>query len=174
MPKSTVFIGVTGTLLAGYEITELFSTLGLHAGMYYFIQRSDTRYDIQEIYPVLCHGLTGLAFPDLDWIVEGNRKTIIFAGTINLAFCLWMYFHHIAPQKRIRFYNSLCFTSHKNTTAKDPSVQAIITTDALLVGIDFPNVEDVPFRLCHELYFIRFQYSMQECLFDIKLLHIPV
>lgn len=152
MSESTVFMGVTGTLLAGREITELFATLGLCVGTHYFIQQSNTCYDIQEIYQVLRHGLTGWAFPDLDWIVQGNRKTIIFAGTINLAFRLRMYFHHIAPQKKIRFYNLLCFASHNKKTrqlfVEDPSVQAIITTDALLVRIDFPNVEDVIILKC--------------------------
>jgi hypothetical protein len=108
---------------------------------------------VQDIYRILRHGLSGWNFTDLDWIIEGNRKTLIYCGNFALGFRLRIYFHHKAPQKVIRIYNSISFSSYNTATRRlfvdDPDTQITIATDALVVGIDFPNVEDVIDLDCH-------------------------
>ena len=147
MPRRTTLIGLTATLLAGQENQELLQTLGLRPGNFFFQRRSNIRHDVKDIYRVLRHGLSGWTFPDLDWIVEGNRKTLIYCGSFALSFRLRVYFHHKSPSTVIRLYNSLCFSSYnmesRHLFVADPSTQIIIATDSLVVGIDFPNVEDV-------------------------------
>lgn len=147
MPRGTTLVGLTATLLAGQETTELLKTLALTPGNFFFQRRSNIRRDVQDIYRVLRHGLAGWTFPDLDWVVEGDRKTIVYCSNFALCFRLRVYYHYKAPHKAIRIYNSLCFPTYNAETRRlfveDPSTQVIIATDALVVGIDFPNVEDV-------------------------------
>ena len=51
------------------------------------------------------------------------------------------------PHKIIHIYILLCLQSYNTTSCciyvTDPNVQVIIATDALVVGIDFPNMEDI-------------------------------
>lgn len=147
MPRRTTLIGLTATLLAGQETQELLQTLGLRPGNFFFQRRSNIRHDVKDIYRVLRHGLSGWTFPDLDWIVEGGRKTLIYCGSFALGFRLRVYFHYKSPSTVVRLYNSLCFSSYNMASRRlfvaDPSTQIIIATDSLVVGIDFPNVEDV-------------------------------
>ena len=78
---------------------------------------------MQDIYRALRHGLSGWTFPDLDWIVEGNRKTVIYCGNFALRFRLRVYFH-----------NFLCFTKYNSKTRQlflDPlDTQIIIATSS--------------------------------------------
>jgi hypothetical protein len=147
MPRGTIIIGLTATLLAGQETTELLKTLGFTPGTFFFQRRSNIRRDVQDIYRVLRHGLSGWLFPDLDWIIEGNRKTLIYCPNYALCFRLRTYYYYKAPHKIVRIYNSLCFSNYNTATRRifieDPNIQVIVATDALVVGIDFPNVEDV-------------------------------
>ena len=75
MPRRTIIIGLTATLLEGQEISELLRTLGFTPGTFFFQRRSNVRRDVQDIYRVLRHGISGWTFPDFDWIIEGDRKT---------------------------------------------------------------------------------------------------
>jgi len=137
MPRGTVMINLTATLLAGQETASLLKTLGLSPGRFFFQRRSNIRHDVQEIYRVLRHGLSGWSFPDLDWIVTGDRKTIVYCSTISLSFRLRVYFHHKAPNKIIQLYNSLYFPDYNSKTRRlfvdDSNTQIIIATDALVV-----------------------------------------
>ncbi|KAF4583643.1 hypothetical protein EYR38_002398 [Pleurotus pulmonarius] len=153
LPPKTTFIGVTATLLAGIDTSQLISTLGLPPDSYFFQRRSNVRRDMRNIFRILRHGLAGWTFPDLDWIAHSQRKTIVYCETINLGFHLSIYFRQIAPHKRVRrLYNSMCFPSHNIATCQtfvdDPNVGIIIATDAMVVGFDFPNVDDVVILGC--------------------------
>ncbi|KAF9524234.1 hypothetical protein CPB83DRAFT_774197 [Crepidotus variabilis] len=66
MPRGTTLIAVTATLLAGRETDSLLKTLNLTPGTFFFQRRSNRRNDVQDIYRVLRHGLSGWSFPDLD------------------------------------------------------------------------------------------------------------
>ncbi|KAJ7587569.1 hypothetical protein C8J56DRAFT_1050794 [Mycena floridula] len=126
---------------------NLFKTLGLEPGSFHFQQLSNLRTDIQHIYRVLRHGLTGYVFPDLDWIFEGGRKTIIYGDTIYLGFRLKVYARQKYPRIGVRIYNGICdpknHTKMRTMFLKDPQMQVIPATDSLIIGIDLPNVQDV-------------------------------
>lgn len=152
LPQSTTFLGVTATL-PKRQTSPLTLTLGLKPGSFFFNRRSNLRTDVRLIFRVLRHGLGGWYFPDLKWIVEGARKTIIYCDTISLAFRFLVYLWHCLPtspqtcSSRIRLYCSLCFASYNERTrqlfVEDPNLQVLIATDSLKVGNDFPNVADV-------------------------------
>lgn len=109
MLQGTVMISLTATLLAGQETSELLKTLGLSPGTFFFQRRSNIRHDVQDIYRVLRHELSGWTFPDLDWVVDGNRKTIIYCSNFALGFRLRVYYNCRAPHKIIR----ICSTLHQ-------------------------------------------------------------
>lgn len=114
MPSRTTLIGVTATLLAGHDIERLMDVLTLKPGSFFFTRRSNRRSEVRFIMRKLRHGLQGSSFPDLKWIVEGNRKTIVYCSTVNLAYRLFVYLLHSAGssdpatrRKRIRLHCSL-------------------------------------------------------------------
>jgi len=135
MPRGTTMIGLTATLLAGQETQELLKTLGLRPGNFFFQRRSNIRHDVKDIYRVLRHGLSSWTFPDLDWIVEGSRKTLIYCGSFALGFRVCVYFHYKSPSTVVRLYNSLCFSSYNMASRRlfvaDPSTQILIATDSV-------------------------------------------
>ncbi|KAJ3768695.1 P-loop containing nucleoside triphosphate hydrolase protein [Lentinula raphanica] len=153
LPRWTTLTGVTATLPAGTDTIRLMEVLGLRAGSFVFTRRSNYRPELQIIFRFLRHGLQGWTFPDFDWLLESRRKTIIYCRTISLAFRLYVYLWHNdtpsnspARRKRFRIYCSLYSDKYNNqsraTFVRDPDCQFLISTDALKVGNDFPNVED--------------------------------
>ncbi|KAL0060281.1 hypothetical protein AAF712_012944 [Marasmius tenuissimus] len=152
MPDSAIVLGVSATLPAGYETQTIIDILGLKPGQFFFMRRSNIRPDAQYIQRTLRHGLGGWTFPDLRWVVEGKRKTIIYCDTISLAFRVFVdLWYHIpdaaSRQSRLCMYCSLFSKEYNGTTCSlfinDPKLKVIICTDALKVGNDFPNVADV-------------------------------
>ncbi len=94
MPARTTLIGVTATLCAGNETEPLMDILGLKPGSFFFSRRSNRRPELQLLVRKLRHGLQGHSFPDLRWVIEGHRKTIIYCSTISLAFRVFVYLWH--------------------------------------------------------------------------------
>jgi hypothetical protein len=150
MPATTALIAVTATLPA-MDVLKLAESLGLTPGSFHFSQRSNQRTDLRMEFRDLAHGLGGWDFPDLRWIIEGTRKTIVYCDTILLAFRLFVYFWNcVGSDKapcRMHLYTAI-FTSDYNAETRtkfvnDNEQQIIISTDALKVGNDFPNVADV-------------------------------
>ncbi|KAJ3779798.1 P-loop containing nucleoside triphosphate hydrolase protein, partial [Lentinula aff. detonsa] len=136
LPRSATLTGVTATLPAGVETRQLTAILGLKPRSFVFTRRSNQRPELQLIFRTLRHGLQGWSFPDLEWILDHQRKTMIYCRTISLAFRL-----------RFRLYCAL-FSHQYNSSSLDMFVnntdcQILISTDALKVGNDFPNVDDV-------------------------------
>ncbi|KAJ3820081.1 P-loop containing nucleoside triphosphate hydrolase protein [Lentinula raphanica] len=123
LPRWTTLTGVTAMLSAGTDTQVVTQLLGLKPGSFVFTRHSNRRPELQIIFRTLRHGLQGWTFPDLDWILDGHRKTIIYCSTISLAYRLF-------PISRDMFVN-------------DRGCQVLISTDALKVGNDFPNVDDV-------------------------------
>ncbi|KAI0052629.1 hypothetical protein FA95DRAFT_1601673 [Auriscalpium vulgare] len=103
---------LTATLLDGERKHRIFRSLGLKLGQLHSIHRPNMRYDIQPIIRTLSVGLGGRRYPDLDWVLVRNRKTIIFCKIILLSFRVLVYLWHRAPispsrSTRIRLYNLL-------------------------------------------------------------------
>ncbi|KAJ3729758.1 P-loop containing nucleoside triphosphate hydrolase protein [Lentinula raphanica] len=138
LPRWTTLTGVTATLPKDTDTNTIIQILGLKPGS------SSACSDMAS---------QGWAFPDFDWVIAGRRKTIIYCRTISLAFRLFVYLWHkdspsnsIARRKRFRLYCSL-YSNQYNKTSRDvfvnnPHCQVLISTDALKVGNDFPNIDD--------------------------------
>ena len=60
MLRGTVLIGLTATLLASQETTELPQTLSLTPGTFFFQRRSNIRHDTHDIYRVLVMRIQGV------------------------------------------------------------------------------------------------------------------
>ncbi|KAI0368162.1 P-loop containing nucleoside triphosphate hydrolase protein [Pilatotrama ljubarskyi] len=145
MPSHVNLIGTTATMLLGHAEETIMAFLGLRAREFHLIRRSNLRHS-------LSHGLGNWAFPDLKWILESGRKTVIHCRTIALAFHVAIYLWHLAQPvaaraKRIRLYHALNWTSYNTETRRlmreDPDAQIVIATASFMVGIDLPNIEDV-------------------------------
>ena len=149
---SHVFIGTSATVLAGDARGSIFSFLGLYPGKFHLIQCLNLRRNVQTIFRTLTHGIGGWAFPDLKWVVESKRKTVIHCRTISLGFHLALYLWRLLPShvdraKRVRLYHALNWPSYNAETRalmrSDPQAQIIIATAAFMVGIDLPNIHDI-------------------------------
>ncbi|KAF7800028.1 hypothetical protein EIP86_011271 [Pleurotus ostreatoroseus] len=151
--QGTVLIGTTATLLAGPSASNIYKFLGLREGHFYLLKRSNFRPEIQRLYRPLRTGLGGQSFPELRWISQEKRKTIIFAPTISLGLRIFVYLWHAIlsqsrnPLTRMRLYNSLNPSSYNDESRdlfrNNLEMHILIATDCLMVGVDFPNVQDV-------------------------------
>ncbi|KAI9065080.1 P-loop containing nucleoside triphosphate hydrolase protein [Trametes sanguinea] len=151
LPPHARFIGTTATLLVGKPQDTVLDTLGLRIDEFYFPRHSNIRHNVRTIFRTLTHGLGGWAFPDLRWILDGGRKTVIHCRTITLGFRVAIYLWHLCParsrSKRIRLYNALNWPSYNTETRDlmqhDRDAQVIVATASFMVGIDLPNIEDI-------------------------------
>ncbi|KAI0057599.1 P-loop containing nucleoside triphosphate hydrolase protein [Artomyces pyxidatus] len=153
MPDHVVLTGLTATLLRGPRMANILRFLGLKAGQYHLIHRSNIRYDLRLLIRPLTRGLGSHKFPDFDSVLVGNRRTILFCKTILLGFRLLVHLWARAPRQpdrsiRIRMYNSLNSSAFNNMTQDlmlDPNsgLQIIIATDTLAQGGNAPNISDV-------------------------------
>ncbi|KDQ52934.1 hypothetical protein JAAARDRAFT_61699 [Jaapia argillacea MUCL 33604] len=126
--------------------------LGLWDGEFHLIRRSNFRPGMQLLIRDLGCGIGGRKFPSLLWVLDSQRKTIIYCTTISLAFHITSYLWHAAKWKTgldncIRMYNSLNWPSYNSVTFSllmdDARPNITIATAALEVGVDPPDVQDV-------------------------------
>ncbi|KAI0349330.1 hypothetical protein OH77DRAFT_1415283, partial [Trametes cingulata] len=148
----TITIALTGTLRAGAPTLTVRTFLGFQNGRSHTIRRSNMRYDIAIIFRTVTSGARSVTFPELDWVLEGERRIIIFCRTIAVGFRVALYLWQRAADwpdrdQRIRLYNSLNAASYNCATLgllrDDSPARVTIATDALAVGIDAPNTDDV-------------------------------
>ncbi len=151
-PSRTRIIGTTATLLAGHPEQTVLSFVGLRDGEFHFLRRSNVRRNVQTIFRTSTHGLGGWSYPDLDWILQAGRKTVIHCRTISQSFRVAVYLWHVCPpsserSKRVRMYNALHWPSYNAETRRlmqeDPDAQVIIATASFMVGLDLPNIADI-------------------------------
>jgi hypothetical protein len=150
MPERTRLLGMTATLLAGAPASRVLRFLGFRDGTYHTIHRSNLRPNIRIAFRPLSTSMNSLKFPDLKWVLDTDRKTIIFVKTINLAFRTWAYLWTEAggtlAEKLIRFrrYSTLEDEEYNAETRRlmhdDPKCQIVIATERLSVGVDFRAV----------------------------------
>ncbi|KAJ2981881.1 hypothetical protein NUW54_g10818 [Trametes sanguinea] len=145
-------IALTATLRAGKPLLSVCHFLGLHAGQFHLIRRSNMRYDLRFVFRTVQSSARSHTFTELDWILSGTRRTIIFCPTIALAFRVATYLHARAAgledlSKRVRIYHSLNWASYNTYTLSsmrsDDCSRVTVATDALAVGIDVPTIDDV-------------------------------
>ncbi|KAJ2998525.1 hypothetical protein NUW54_g7020 [Trametes sanguinea] len=122
LPTHARFIATTATLLIGEPQNTILDSLGLRSGEFYFPRHSNVRYNVQTLFRTLTRGLSGWTFPDLRWILDGRRKTVIHCRTITLGFRVAIYLWHLCPprsrDKRIRLYNALNWPSYNAETRR--------------------------------------------------------
>ncbi|KAI0028053.1 P-loop containing nucleoside triphosphate hydrolase protein [Vararia minispora EC-137] len=152
MRRHVVLAAVTGTLQEGGPKKRVCASLGLHDGSFCFLRRSNIRHDVRTQFISLTHGVGGTDFPDLDPILSGGRKCIIFCPTVRRAFDVLVYLWYKAPpfpphNERIFLYTAVN-TARMNTEIRErmrtlPHAQIIIATDALHVGVSIDSIRDV-------------------------------
>jgi len=146
-------VGTTATLREGPVKDAVCTLLGLKSGQYHLIRRSNLRNDIQLIFRAMKSGIGGIFFPELDWILDEGRNTVIFCKSIHLGFRVACYLWRRANakgllnlDKRIRLYNSLNWPSYNTETLgflnnhEDASIT--VASDTLSVGWDSQWTED--------------------------------
>ena len=77
-------IGTTATLRTGTIQNDICLSLGLKAGEYHLIRRSNMRHDICLIFREMRSGIGSKSFPELDWVLHSGRHTVVFCKTIAL------------------------------------------------------------------------------------------
>ncbi|KAK7688667.1 hypothetical protein QCA50_008205 [Cerrena zonata] len=150
----TVLILTTATLAKGRDTNTILDMFGLDSGEYHLIRRSNVRRNLQIIFRVLNGSISGSVFSDFDWVLKSHRKTVIFCRSIKQGDRLLTYLRLLAskipginPKNRIRSYNALNWPDLNAEVLESfrhmADTQVIVATDAMMVGIDLPNVEDV-------------------------------
>jgi hypothetical protein len=152
--RNISLIGTTATLREGRISNHICNQLlGLKPGSYHRIRRSNMRHDIQLIFREMRSGIGGTSFPELDWIVDEGRSTVIFCKTISLGFRVVCYLWRQAKSKgipdlgkQLRLFNSLNWHSYNQETLSflnNNNLAAVtIATDVLSVGWDSQVTED--------------------------------
>jgi len=150
---SLLVIAMTATLLPGDQTNRVCNFVGLRN--YHTVQRSNRRPEIQLIFRVLSHGIESWEFSDLRWIIDDmqRKKTIIFCTSIRDGFRIFSYLWRLLdspPHVRgdqLRMYNALNWPDYNLKTRelmrKQDGCRIIVATDILMVGIDFPDIDDV-------------------------------
>lgn len=152
--SSLVMIAMTATLLPGEQTERIRKFVGLRHD-YHTVQRSNRRPEIQLLFRVLSHGIEGWEFPDLRWIIDDmqQKKIIIFCTTIRGGFRVFSYLWKqletpiTIRRQQIRMYNALNWQDYnletRELTRKPDGCRIIVATDILMVGVDFPDIDDV-------------------------------
>jgi Lhr-like helicase len=113
---------------------------------------SNLQPDIRLVFREVKSGINGKRFPELDWVVNNGRTTIIFCRTINLSARVYGYLlrqDRGDPDslfRRMRMYNSLNWPTYNETTqdlVNRNECCLVVGTSALSVGADLDTVQDV-------------------------------
>lgn len=144
-------IAMTATMRRGKHMDSVCEFLGFHEGKFHLIRRSNARPDIQILFRKM-KGIGGKKFPELDWVMEGKRKTFILCRTIHLGNRVNDYLRSLGGgnpnlNKRIRMYNAVNWPDFNAETRRwmeeEDTCQIIIGTDTLSVGVNITCAEDV-------------------------------
>ena len=148
-----VAIAMTATLLPGDQTNRVCEFVGLRN--YHTVQRSNRRPEIQLVFRVLSHGIESWEFPDLRWVIDDMRrkKIIIFCTSIRDGFRIHSYLWRQLDSpfdvrgEQLRMYNALNWPDYNLRTRelmrKPDGCRVIVATDILMVGIDFPDIDDI-------------------------------
>lgn len=152
MPSRVWIIATSVTVRTGQPKSTICKSLGFRDGEYYELRRSNVQWNIRPIFRILKLGLGGWSFPDLDWLIPDERKTVIFARTIALGFCVLVYLWNKVPMgsnhlHHIRLYNALNWPTYNTHTRElienDPQCKIVIATSTFMMGVDVPNIHRV-------------------------------
>ncbi|KAJ7779877.1 hypothetical protein B0H16DRAFT_1300097 [Mycena metata] len=136
----------SATVRDGAPFDNICRLLGLNKN-FHLIRRSSFRPDIRILFRDLVSPISGDSFPELDFVLDENRPSIIYTKFISLGFRVYAHLLRRAKltvhSNRIRMYNSMNFDSYNAETRelmkKEPNdpdyCQIIIGTDTLSVGV---------------------------------------
>ena len=148
-----VEIAMTATLLPDDQTDRVCEFVGLRE--YHTVRRSNRRPEIQLLFRVLSHGIENREFSDLRWIIEEmqRKKIIIFCTSIRDGYRIFCYLWRQLDSpfgvraEQLRMYNALNWRDYNVRTRelmrKSDGCRVIVATDILMVGIDFPDIDDV-------------------------------
>ncbi|KAJ7058622.1 P-loop containing nucleoside triphosphate hydrolase protein, partial [Mycena amicta] len=149
----TLVLGLTATLRAGDPWNMISESLAFESNTLRIIHQSNRRPNVQFIFRPLSSGIAGVEFPDLDWVLESGRRTVIFCKTVSLSFrvaCHLMRKAHTNDWTKIldkiRLYTSLYDFDFNHRTLElmeAGRVRVVVSTDALSVGWNPPGILDV-------------------------------
>jgi hypothetical protein len=152
-PPWIITMGLSATVAKGRVMDHVCKFLGYRPGKFHVIRRSNARYDVQLIIRELENGLGGLKFPQLNWVFDEDKKSLIFCPTIALEFRVKVFLWREAsarglnPKKLIRMYNSLNWPSYNTETLdlmhNDPDLKILLSTDCLCVGFNCKHIRNV-------------------------------
>ncbi|KAJ3775980.1 hypothetical protein FB446DRAFT_842792 [Lentinula raphanica] len=151
LPDRDALMGLIATMRSG---TALKKSLGLKTGEDHLIRRSNQRHDIQLVFQEITSSIKCFEFPELDWILQRNRKTIIFCDSIDLGNRVRQSLYYsdkalggspLTILNRIREYNLLSDAYNEKTCKlmQSGDCDIIIATNALAVEVDMDNIEDI-------------------------------
>jgi len=151
--SNLVAIAMTATLLPGDQTDRVCDFVRLQN--YHTIRRSNRRPEIQLLFHVLSYGIENWKFPDLRWVIDDmqRKKIIIFCTSIRGGFRVYSYLWRQLDSplsvrgEQLRMYNALNWSDYNLRTRelmrKQDGCRVIVATDILMVGIDFPDIDDV-------------------------------
>lgn len=152
--SNLTMIAMTATLLPGKQTKRVTKFIGLQYD-HHTVQRSNRRPEIQLLFQTLSHGIENWEFSDLQWVIDDmqRKKIIIFCASIRDGFRVFSYLWKqlsspIAIRgKQLRTYNALNWPDYNLKTRdlmREPDgCRVIVATDILMVGVDFPDIDDV-------------------------------
>ncbi|KAJ7056594.1 P-loop containing nucleoside triphosphate hydrolase protein [Mycena amicta] len=150
----TPVLGLTATLRAGEPWDMISKSLAFESHTLRIIHKSNRRPNVQFIFRPLSSGIGGVLFPDLDFVLESGRRTVVFCKTVSLSFRVACYLLRKAHTNgdwtkildKIRVYTSLYdfdFNQRTLELMEAGKVRVVVSTDALSVGWNPPGVLDV-------------------------------
>jgi len=83
-----VLIALTATMRAGQPMESVCKCLGLHRGQFHFLWRSNAQPDVQILFCTMMSEMGGKKFLELDWVLHGKCKTLIFCRMVHLCYIL--------------------------------------------------------------------------------------
>ena len=152
--SALVMIAMTATLLPGEQTERVRKFIGLRDN-HHTVRRSNRRPEIQLLFRTLSHGIENWEFSDLRWIIDNmwQKKIIVFCSSINDGFRIFSYLWRQLDsplnirREQIRMYNALNWPDYNLNTRelmrKPDGCRVIVATDILMVGVDFPDIDDI-------------------------------
>ena len=149
MPSRVRIITSSATVRAGATKSNICAFLGFRPGEYRELRRSNVRRNVRPIFRFLTTGIGGWSFPDLDWLVTDEHKTVIFCRTIALGFRMLVHLWNKVPANIdrgtfVRLYNALNWPSYNEQTRQlirdNPACKLVIATTTFMMGVDIPNI----------------------------------
>ncbi|TFY59485.1 hypothetical protein EVJ58_g5747 [Rhodofomes roseus] len=119
LPGNPILIALTATICPGPQTKTVMEFFGMR--QCHVIRRSNARYDVRWIFRTTDAGPTSREFPELDWVLEGDRRVIIFCETISFAHRILSYLRrkakHLPGYKdRVRVFTSISSESYVSKT----------------------------------------------------------